>query len=29
MKKRKKYDNYEDFFDSVLVGHLADMPLFV
>jgi len=26
-KIRKKYDDYEDIFVSVLVDHLADMPI--
>jgi len=27
MKIRKKYDDYEDFFVSALVDHLANMPI--
>jgi len=28
MKIRKKYDDCDDFFVSVLVDHLADMPIY-
>jgi len=27
MKISHKYDDYDDFFDSVLVDHLADLPI--
>jgi len=29
IKIRKKHDDYEDFFVSVLVDHLADMPIHI